>query len=241
MIENRSSLTLLAEQIRSLESSSSSEVLRFSSGLSVLDKLIPGGGFRQGSIIEWLTHATGAGGWSLALMLARCGCHQSGMLAVIDRHHEFHSLPLLRSGWERHRLLLVRPKTDKDELWAWEHILKCRAASVVIGDLERASDRSLRRLQLAAESGLSLGLLLRPGSAQREPSWADARILVEPLSSSHFARPPDSGTRYLRLTLLYARGGMAERSTEVSWHEETSTLSLASRLGHSAETRRSAN
>jgi hypothetical protein len=43
------------------------------------------------------------------------------------------------------------------------------------------ADREFRRLQLAAETGGTLGLLVRPAQARDEPSWADLRLLVEPV------------------------------------------------------------
>lgn len=236
MDEKLSSLALLSEQIRSLERTSSVVFDRLSSGNSILDDMLPGGGIRRGGIVEWISEKEGAGGWSLALMLAQQACCDRGILVVIDRHREFHPVPLLQAGWNSHRVLLIRPQTEKEELWAWEHVLRCRGVAAVLGVLVKSSDRALRRLQLAAESGLGIGLLLRPSEAKTEPSWGDVRIQVEPLPSDQFAGPSDSLKRFLRLTLLYARGGVAGRSVEVSWDEEANTLSLASRLGNSTPT-----
>jgi len=239
MEDRSSSLALLAERIRSLERTSSAVCHRLSSGNRILDDMLPGGGIRRGGIVEWVSEKEGAGAWSLALMLAQEACRDHGILVIIDRHHEFHPVPLLQAGWNSHRVLIVRPQTEKEELWAWEHVLRCRGAAAVMGSFLKGSDRALRRLQLAAESGLGIGLLFRPREASAEPSWGDVRIHVEPLPSDQFARPPGSLKRFLRLTLLYARGGVAGRSVEVSWDEEANTLSLASRLGGSTPTRHS--
>lgn len=236
MDEKSSSLALLAERIRSLERTSSVVCDRLSSGNRILDDMLPGGGVRRGGIIEWVNDKEGAGAWPLALMLAQEACRNHGILVVIDRHREFHPVPLLQSGWHSHQVLLIRPQTEKEDLWAWEHALRCRGVGAVMGVLRKGQDRALRRLQLAAESGLGIGLLLRPRGAIAEPSWGDARIQVEPLPSNQFARSPHSLKRFLRLTLLYARGGIAGRSVEVSWDEEANTLSLASRLGSSTPT-----
>lgn len=239
MDEKSSTLTFLAERIRSLERTSSVVCDRLSSGNSVLDAMLPGGGVRLGGIVEWISEKDGAGAWSLALMLAQEACRDHGILVVIDQYHEFNPVPLLQVGWNSHQVLLIRPQSEKEELWAWEHVLRCRGVAAVMGVLRKGQDRALRRLQLAAESGLGIGLLLRPTEAITEASWGDARIQVEPLPSNLFARPPDSLKRFLRLTLLYARGGAAGRSIEVSWDEEANTLSLASRLAGSTPTRHS--
>ncbi|MBX9656329.1 hypothetical protein K2Y11_22150 [bacterium] len=239
MDEKSSSLALLAERIRSIERTSSAVCDRLSSGNRILDDMLPGGGFRPGGIIEWISEKDGTGAWSLALIMAQKACRDHGILVVIDRHHEFYPVPMLQAGWASRHLLLIRPQTEKEELWAWEHVLRCRGVAAVMGLLRKGSSRTMRRLQLAAESGLGIGLLLRPKEASAEPSWGDARVQVEPLPSDQFARPPDSLKRFLRLTLLYARGGIAGRSVEVSWDEEANTLSLASRLGDSTPTRHS--
>ena len=42
-------------------------------------------------------------------------------------------------------------------------------------------ERSFRRLQLACATSGSLGLLIRPHAMRHQPSWADVRLLVEPV------------------------------------------------------------
>jgi hypothetical protein len=55
--------------------------------------------------------------------------------------------------------------------------------------------REIRRLQLAAERGRTLGILFRSQSAARESSPAILRMVVEPSSQGS------------RITLLKSRGG----------------------------------
>jgi hypothetical protein len=64
--------------------------------------------------------------------------------------------------------------------------------------------RAIRRLQLAAERGKTLGVLFRPLRAARESSAAVLRIVVEPKAEG------------ARITLLKSRGG-ARGSIEVQW------------------------
>src|SRR5205085_6193640 len=81
-------------------------------------------------------------------------------------------------------LLVVRPREKADELWALDQALRCPAVAAVWGPVGELDDRALRRLQLAAEEGRGLGLLLREASVCGRPSWADVRLLVRPLTWS---------------------------------------------------------
>jgi len=53
-----------------------------------------------------------------------------------------------------------------------------------VADVQRLSWLEARRLQLAAEQGGGLGLLIRPEAVRHQPSWADVRLLVEPLPTT---------------------------------------------------------
>ena len=65
--------------------------------------------------------------------------------------------------------------------------------------------RGLRRLQLAAEAGRSLGLLFRPLAARREASSAALRLMLEPhgplAAVSILKRRGGAGTRPVYLDL----------------------------------------
>ena len=66
------------------------EGLRFTSGSSPLDQILPGGGFRRGSLVEWFSQQTtwdatlAAGGGMLAWQAAVAACQTGGLLAIID-------------------------------------------------------------------------------------------------------------------------------------------------------------
>jgi hypothetical protein len=55
---------------------------------------------------------------------------------------------------------------------------------------------------MAAEVGGGVGLFFRPVWAQREPVWADLRLLVTPQSGGH------GETRRVKIEVLYRRGGL---------------------------------
>ena len=63
------------------------------------------------------------------------------------------------------RLVLVNPATAEDGLWACEQSLRSQACGAVLGWFDHVPERSLRRLQLAAESGGAAMLMFRPARA----------------------------------------------------------------------------
>ncbi|MBV8143839.1 MAG: translesion DNA synthesis-associated protein ImuA [Gammaproteobacteria bacterium] len=67
-------------------------------------------------------------------------------------------------------------------LWAFEQTLGSGACDAVLGWVRSAKAREIRRLQLAAERGRTLGVLFRPRRAAREASAAVLRLGVEPLA-----------------------------------------------------------
>jgi hypothetical protein len=107
---------------------------------------------------------------------------------VIDRRQTFYPPAAAAWGIDLARLLIIHPRTARDELWAAAESLRSPAVAAVWAIVERLDHRAFRRLQLAAHAGRTLGLLLRPASVRGQPSWADVRLGVE-------ARQGDKETR----------------------------------------------
>jgi hypothetical protein len=77
-------------------------------------------------------------------------------------------------------MLLIRTRDPKESLWAAEQMLRCPLFGAVLGWPATITDRNVRRLQLAAEAGGSLGILYRPPRAARELSPAALRLRLSP-------------------------------------------------------------
>jgi protein ImuA len=176
------------------------EVSERSHGRSALTLDLPGleqltGSLPAGSMIELLSKAAGAGAWTLGLLLARQACERgcgsdSRPLVVVDVGRCFYLPAAVKLGVELARTIVIRPRTWKDAFVAIDQSLRCPAVGAVIGrcDLLRTAD--CRRLQLAAEAGGGLGLLLRRADALRMPSFAALRLQVNP-----YPRGQGSGVR----------------------------------------------
>jgi protein ImuA len=153
------------------------------------------------------------------------------------------------------RTVVVHPTNDRDVLWALEQSLRCRSVAAVVCWLNRLHAHAYRRLQLAAEAGGGIGLLLRSAEYRFQPSWADIRLLVEALPfESRCGRKPSSGTdafsigRLLRIELISCRGRAGGGAVElplfdfdpIKGDDETGDVRLASRLAAATDTLRAA-
>lgn len=151
-----------------------------STGVEGFDRLLPEKGLRRGTLVEWFAEGQGSGAGTLAITAARQAMHDRGVLVVIDPAGDFYAPAAASCGIDLNRMIVVRPAKAADVLWAYDQSLRCAGVAAVLCEMNRLNDRAFRRLQLAAERGGSLGLLLRPASLRQEPSWADVRLFVQP-------------------------------------------------------------
>ena len=174
----------------------------WSTGKSSLDARLPGGGWPTASLIEVLLDDTGLGEVQLFLpALVACqrsatsGSGDAPWLVWIAPPHEPYAPALAQQGIDLGRLLVVRPTTATEALWAAEQALSSGVCAAVLLWLKGTDDRWLRRLKLAAEAGGSLGVLFRPERHRFESSPANLRIIMS------------QGSPYTRVDLLKVQGG----------------------------------
>jgi hypothetical protein len=139
-------------------------------------------------LVEWLSGLAHSGAATLSLLCAREACRSGGVLVVIDRLQNFY--PPAAAGWgiDLDRLVIVRPRGAREALWAAVQSLSSPAVAAVWAPLERLDSREFRQLQLAAQAGRTLGLLLRPSYMRGEPSWADVRLGIGSRAKSRESR-----------------------------------------------------
>ena len=173
------------------------------SGFTALDEWLPGRGWPRSGLIEILTARFGSG--ELYLLLPALAALTR---AAAARWCVWVAPPLMpfapalaAAGLALDRMAVVggaRP------LWAFEQVLGSGACDAALAWARQPKPRELRRLQLAAERGRTLGVLFRPRSAAREASPAVLRLGLTPLAAG------------VRVTLLKGRG--AVRGTiELAW------------------------
>ncbi len=196
-------------------------------GIPALDTLLPDGGFRSGTLVEWLAESTASGVGFLALLSARSLLQDGKILVVLDRDTTFYPPAAIAWGIAPQQMIVVRPKNPTEELWALEQCLQSAGVAISLCRLEHATSCVLRRLQLAAEHGGGLGFLLRPLSARGQPAWSDVRLLVTPLVSL-----PSS--RRWRVELVRCRRGTGEKSVNLELNDATGVVSAITELAPAA-------
>ena len=168
-----------------------------STGFAALDAHLPGGGWPQVGLVELLVPRLGVGELYLLLpALARLTAQlPPRWCAFIGAPLPLNAPALAAHGVTLPQVLVARTAAP---LWGCEQALRSGACAVVLSWIERVQPRALRRLQLAAERGRTLGVLFRALSlrTEREPSSAVLRLAVEPTAAG------------MRIHVIKSRGGL---------------------------------
>ena len=174
------------------------EKSRFVTNIAALDASLPGGGWPRHGLIEILTPHPGVGELYLLLpaLAALSQASPARWCTWVSPPHEPFAPALQAHGVALDRMLVVRTHLP---LWAHEQALRSGACEMALAWLPRASPRAIRRLQLAAEQGRTLGVLYRSQRFAHLASPAMLRVLLEPWKTAdkHGAR----------VSLLKSRGG----------------------------------
>jgi len=156
-------------------------------GHAALDAALPTGGWPEAALTELLLPHAGVGElrllWPALARLSRVSpeqspAHEAGMIVLVDPPLLPYAPAWRDAGVALSRLQVVRA-SGRDALWAAEQCLRSGACAAVLCWPQRADDRALRRLQVAAESGQCLGFALREARAALNPSPAALRIAID--------------------------------------------------------------
>ena len=175
----------------------------FRTGLDVLDALAPSNAFARGTIHELLFAPGDGEPRFFATLLARHASQQKQRrLPIIwsDPRGELYPPAVAAMGIDLRHLYLLRPQTPADETWALAECLRCRGVGAVVAAPQVLSRVEARRLQLAAETGGGVGLLLRPMGKRSTHYAATTRWLIGPA-------PGERSVQRWRIQLLHGHGG----------------------------------
>jgi hypothetical protein len=149
------------------------------SGVKDLDAILPNGGWPVGTIIELMPLATGIGEFKILMPTLARLTHCERHIALISAPFIPFAPALIQHSVQLERLWVINATTHEDTLWTFEQTLRCKSFGAVLAWCETVKDREVRRLQLAAEAGRSIGFLYRPTAAARESSPAALRLRLQ--------------------------------------------------------------
>lgn len=227
-------LVQLREQLRTIESGGFRRrpVLPF--GIDAVDSRLATTGLRLDALHE-VTGATPDLGDDAAatLFLAGIAARAWGPVLWVVRRRDLFAPGLAQVGLAPHRVLYAEAADDAEVLALMEEGLRHRGLGAVIGEAKRVQMAATRRLQLAAEGGRTIALLLKRhgrqgGNPLGAPSAAVTRWRVGAAPS---ARLPVAGVGRARwrVELVRQKGGApAEWMLEAC--NETGRCALPARM-----------
>ncbi|MCP5019546.1 MAG: translesion DNA synthesis-associated protein ImuA [Ketobacter sp.] len=145
-------------------------------GFHTLDQALPDGGLPCDSVAEILCPHWGCGETELVSSALASLSQQSRWLVWVNPPWLPYAPALRQQGIQLENTLIIHSKQDKDMLWAMEQCLASGACSAVQGWPHNPTPQQIRRLQLAAQKGHSLCLLMRPQAHMQQPSPAPLRL-----------------------------------------------------------------
>lgn len=152
----------LREQLRSIEGGGyrRREVLPF--GVSAIDTRLGDGGLR----LDALHEVTGASpdmpdDCAATLFIAGIAARAWGPVLWVVRRRDLFAPGLSQAGLGAHRVVYAEAGDDAELLALMEEGLRHRGLGAVIGEAKRVSMPATRRLQLAAEGGRTIALLMK--------------------------------------------------------------------------------
>lgn len=152
-------------------------------GHDALDAALPSRGWLEASLVEILIGHDGVGELSLVLpILAKLSQQQKPIVLIAPPYRPY--APAWQNMGVHLSQLHVIQAQPKEALWAMEQALRSGSCGAVLGWPMKADDKSLRRLQVAAETGHTLGFAFRAISAASNPSPAPVRLSLKGTSST---------------------------------------------------------
>jgi hypothetical protein len=146
------------------------------SGHAALDAVLPYGGWQSGTVVELMPTQTGVGEFRLLMPTLAQISRTERYLALVSPPYIPFAPALQAHGVQLERLFVIEATKNADALWAMEQMLRCKSFGAVVGWPKELKDRDVRRLQLAAEAGRSIGFLYRSVAAALEASPAAVRL-----------------------------------------------------------------
>jgi cell division inhibitor SulA/protein ImuA len=147
-------------------------------GHAALDAVLPGGGWPQGALTEILLAREGIGELRLALPALAALTAAGRSVVWIAPPYRPYAPALAAAHVDLSRFIVVRCH-GREALWAYEQALRARDCGAAFAWLDVREPRALRRLQVAAREGRTLGVLWRRPGRHAIAAQAPLRLALD--------------------------------------------------------------
>ena len=170
-----------------------------STGSAQLDAILPWNGWPPSGLVEIITPHLGIGELQLLLPLLRERSQGQQSILWITPPYDLNGAMLTQSGMNLRNSFVIPSSTRCNQaLWSIEKALQSAECTMVLAWQNWLGSRVLRRLQMAAAEGNTLGVLFHQRPVANSSDCLQLRL-------SSVSRYPD-GQRRLDVHLLKARG-----------------------------------
>jgi hypothetical protein len=144
-------------------------------GYALLDAALPGGGLPVGSLVEVLHEFDGTSEMTVLLPLIARVSRTQRRIVFVNPPYIPYAPAFVSAGVDPSCMHTIQDCGD-ESLWTAEQALRSSTCALVACWPRQASDRQLRRLQLAAEGGRAIGVVFRPARMAMTTSPAAVRL-----------------------------------------------------------------
>lgn len=177
-------------------------------GFPELDAMLPGRGWPRSGLMEVIAPHWGSGELQLLLPLMRSIIAQGQWVLWLSPPYLLYAPALVQAGIDTRQVLLVDLETScRDALWTMEKALQTRNCGLVLAWQNWLPGKVVRRLQLAAAAGDTLGVLFKHRISAHSP--APTRLQIRDRTSGR------AHTSETEVTLLKARGNFRPLSARL--------------------------
>ena len=229
-------LAQLRETLRAIEGDGHRRRETLPFGIGGVDSKLADSGLRLDALHE-VTAATPSLGddASATLFMAGIAARAWGPVLWVVRRRDLFAPALYQVGLAPERVLYAEAADDAEVLALMEEGLRHRALGAVIGEARRVGMPATRRLQLAAEGGRTIALLMKRHAREGAdplgaPSAAVTRWRIGSAPSTPLPTPGIGRARW-HLSLVRQRGGEPFQLT-VEASDETGRIALPAKLVH---------
>jgi len=149
------------------------------SGLAVLDRELPGGGWPVGALTEILVAHEGVGELRCLLPALAALTLDGKRVTWLAPPYLPYAPALAAAGVNLEHLAVVRTPLRRDALWAAEQVLRAGSCHALLAWLPATGYVELKRLAVAAEASPGFTILFRAPRAAHENSPCRLRIALE--------------------------------------------------------------